>query len=580
MKIVVAQYWRVLREYLLPQSRRLLLLAIFLFTAMGLRLVNPQILRFFVDAARGTAPMRHVTLAALAFIAFSIVIQVFQVASTYFSARIGWIATNRLRADLARHCLGLSMSFHNRHKPGEMIERIDGDVANLAAFFSDFMVRIAGSLLFLVGVLVVLFIEDWRIGLSLCLYSCLTLATMIRLRHLAIPHWKEAREASADLFGFIEEQLTGTEDVRANGAVGYAMRLLFRLTRNRLRRERAAGLMNICFRGTISALHVLGMILAMWLGYYLVRSSRITVGSAFMVLQYTHMLFRPLMQISHEMEQLQKAGASLSRIDELLGERSSLLDGDGPPMPAGALGLEFRDVTFAYGEGSPVLKDISLSISPGETLGVLGRTGSGKTTLARLLFRLYDPTAGSIALGGTDLRQRRVADLRRRVGMVTQNVQIFRGTARDNLTFFDSSVPEEKILAIISEMGLQEWYAALPNGLVTELQGGSGLSAGEAQLLAFTRVFMKDPGLVVLDEASSRLDPATEKQLGQAMSRLLSGRTGIIIAHRLSTVQRVDHILILEDGHIAELGNRQKLARDPGSRLHHLLREGIEEVLA
>ena len=222
----------------------------------------------------------------------------------------------------------------------------------------------------------------------------------------------------------------------------------------------------------------------------------------------------------------------------------------------------------------------AFQLPPGAVLGLLGRTSSGKTTLTRLLFRLFDPTAGTIRLGDTDLRDTRLVELRQRIGLVTQEVQLFHATVRDNLTFFDPSIPDGRIVAVLDEVGLTRWYRSLPAGLDTELAaGGSGLSAGEAQLLAFARVFLRDPGLVILDEASSRLDPATEGQLERAVDRLLQGRTAIVIAHRLATVERADEIALLEAGHIVEQGARIALARDPTSRFSQLRRIGLAEVL-
>jgi ABC-type multidrug transport system fused ATPase/permease subunit len=233
-----------------------------------------------------------------------------------------------------------------------------------------------------------------------------------------------------------------------------------------------------------------------------------------------------------------------------------------------------------------VLHGVAFRLEPGEILGLLGRTGSGKTTVTRLLFRLYDPDAGAITLGSqgraTDLRRLTLASLHERVGIVTQDVQIFRASVRDNLTFFERShVPDSEIVALLEEIGLGPWLRGLPRGLDTELEsGGTGLSAGEAQLLAFARVFLKNPGLVVLDEASSRLDPATEQLIERAVDRLLRGRTAIIVAHRLSTVQRADKILILDGGRVVEAGPREALAADPDSHFAGLLRTGMEEVLA
>ncbi|MBX3016087.1 MAG: ATP-binding cassette domain-containing protein, partial [Caldilineaceae bacterium] len=225
--------------------------------------------------------------------------------------------------------------------------------------------------------------------------------------------------------------------------------------------------------------------------------------------------------------------------------------------------------------------DLSFALKPGEVLGLLGRTGSGKTTIARLLLRLYDPQAGQILLDDQDVRSLQDASLRRQVGIVTQHVQLFPASVRDNLTFFDPSYGDARILEVLHEIGLGAWYATLPDGLDTRLSpGGANLSTGEAQLLAFARVFLAEPTLVILDEASSRLDPATERLLDATMDKLLQGRTAIMIAHRLATVQRADRILILAQGRVVEEGARTVLAADPTSHYAQLLSAGSQELLA
>ncbi|NJN92296.1 MAG: ATP-binding cassette domain-containing protein, partial [Leptolyngbyaceae cyanobacterium SL_5_14] len=224
----------------------------------------------------------------------------------------------------------------------------------------------------------------------------------------------------------------------------------------------------------------------------------------------------------------------------------------------------------------PTLQDLSLSLPAGHTLGLLGRTGSGKSTIARLLLRLYDIQAGEIRLGDAPICQIQLAQLRQRVGLVTQDVQLFQASVQDNLTFFNSNISNVQILETLELLGLQDWLRSLPHGLDTQLGSDStGLSAGQAQLLAFARVFLKNPGLVILDEASSRLDPITEQLIEQAIARLLQNRTGIIIAHRLTTIQRVDQILILENGQVMEYGDRKSLAQNPESRFSQLLKTGL-----
>lgn len=330
---------------------------------------------------------------------------------------------------------------------------------------------------------------------------------------------------------------------------------------------------------------IVGMALVFWLGWQGLQAGTLTIGAVYLVFHYSDMMREPLEQIRQQMEVLQKAGAGIARVEELLAVRSRLEENGRAGLSPGALSVEFRRVGFSYRDdesnGEIVLADINLRIAPGRVLGVLGRTGSGKSTLARLLTRLYDPQEGEVTLAGTPLPAVERAVRRARIAMVTQEVQLFRGTVRDNLTFFAPDVPDEQLWEVLYSLGLGDWAAALPAGLDTMLETGStGLSAGQAQLLAFARVFLRDPGLVILDEASSRLDPVTENLIERAVDRLLAGRTGVIIAHRLATVERADDILILEAGRVVESGARLALAADPGSRFSGLLRTGLEEVLA
>ncbi len=595
----LAQYREMLVKYLSPQRGRVLLLAILLFGSVGLQLYSPQILRYFIDTAvqSGTQPTLTLTtayplpavdstqsqllLAAVLFIVVALVQQVVAVIAVYFSEDVGWTATNMLRADLAIHCLRLDMTFHHVRTPGEMIERIDSDVTQVANFFSQFVIMVLANILLLVGVLVLVFREHVVVGLVLAIFSMFTMWALNKVRSYAIPAWAASREASAQFYGFLEEQLSGTEDTRASGAVPYTLRNFYRLLYDRLKSEQRAGLMNVTILAVIVLCVTLGTILSFVLGFALHQSGLVTIGTVFLFVHYTNMLFRPMREITTQIQELQKAGAGIGRVYELLNIETKIPEGQGAPVPEGALAVDFDDVTFYYNDDEIVLNQFDFHLAPGRVLGLLGRTGSGKTTISRLLFRLYDVRQGAIRLGGTDIRDFTLYDLRQRVGIVTQDVQLFRASVRDNLTFFNPDIPDDRILEAIHDLGLGAWLESLPEGLDTRLRsGGTGLSAGEAQLLAFTRVFLKDPGLVILDEASSRLDPVTEQRIERAIDKLLHNRTGIIIAHRLATVQRADEIMIIEKGRIIEHDDRVRLANDSNSHFYHLLRTGLEEALA
>ncbi len=582
MELPLKRYWALMFQYLYPLRKKVALLAVLIFSTLGLQLINPQLIRYFIDTAVSTSETRPLFIAALFYLGLSLILQIIGVAATYVGEDVGWRSTNQLRADLARHCLRLDMSFHNDHTPGEMIERIDGDVANIAIFFAQFVIKILGNMLLIFGVLIVLLREDWRISAALGLYTILALIGLGKLRKVAVPHWKAARDASADLFGFIEEQLSGTEDIRSSGAIPYVMRNLFHF--NRIRKDKEIQGANMSVRIILSwiGLYTLGQIIAILSSYYLFRDGILTIGSVYLIQNYTAAIFRPLREITNQIEEMQKAAAGIERV-ETLHKMSSKIEQQSTQadLPSGALGVTFDNITFAYHEGEPILKGIDFHLAPGKVLGLLGRTGSGKTTMTRLLFRLYDPQTGQLRLGGTNLRQAGLGELRNRVGMVTQDVQLFRATVRDNLTFFDRTICDEKIMIVIEDLGLMPWFETLSDGLDTVMATeGTSLSAGEGQLLAFTRVFLKDPGLVIMDEASSRLDPATEQLIERAVNKLLQNRTGIIVAHRLGTVKRADEIMILENGRIREHDTYDNLVQDADSRFAELLRTGLDAVMA
>ena len=581
MNIPLRQYWELLARHIRPQALRFLLLTVLVLTNIGLQLVNPQIVRAFIDTAMAGEGQETLIYVALAFVFSSLLQQVIAVSATYVGENVAWTATNALRAELARHCMRLDMGFHNQHPPGELIERIDGDVSQLATFFSRLVIYVAGNLILLIGILVALLFEDWRLSVAFALFATVALYVLYRVRGIAVSHVKALRQAEADLFGYLEEQLSGTEDIRSSGAVGFVIRGLYELQTKILQIDRQAGFRRWLINVVSRVLIALGMATAVGAAYFLFAGGGISVGTVYLIVDYFRLLSRPLFELTRQVESMQTIGASVQRLAELRQVQSAVQDGPGADVDEGALSLVFDDVSFSYVEEEPVLQGLTFSLGPGTILGLLGRTGSGKTTLARLVFRLYDPTAGRLSLGGTDVSLPKLEALRKRVALVTQDVQLFQASVRDNLTFFDRDISDKRIQAAIADLELSDWYASLPEGLDTQLEtSGRGLSAGEAQLLAFTRVFLRNPGLVILDEASSRLDPATEQRIERAIDKLLRDRTAIVIAHRLGTVHRADEIMILDGGRVSEYGNRERLATDPTSQFHGLLQTGLEEMLA
>jgi ABC-type multidrug transport system fused ATPase/permease subunit len=497
---------------------------------------------------------------------------------TYVIQDLAWAVTNQMRIDLTQHCLSLDMGFYKKHSAGEMIQRIDGDVAQLNGFFSDLALKLVSNLMLLMGMIVVLYYIDWRIGAIAAILIGASSLLYGPCQRAAVPHWGALFQANAEHFAFLEEWISGAEDIRTNGATNYALQRFSPLMRSLLQRARQTSITGITPHVVSQVIFLVTTIVAALTGAYLYRLSVITIGTVYIIFAYTRQLLGPMREVMSQIQGLQQASAAIIRIQELFQTAPEVQNGpverlsDGPPV------IEFDHVSFGYDDNDSVLCNITFRLQPGHVLGLVGRTGSGKTTLTRLLFRLYDTRRGYIRINGEDIRNLHLVELRRRVGLVTQDVQLFNATVRDNLTFFDRSISDTKILNVIHDLGLSRWYQSLSAGLETELLPGGNLSAGEGQLLALARVFLKDPDLVILDEASSRLDPATESIMQRAVDKLLINRTGIIIAHRLVTVQRADEIMVLEQGRIREHGPRRQLAADPQSCFYRLLQAGGEEV--
>jgi ABC-type multidrug transport system fused ATPase/permease subunit len=575
----------LLSTYLRPHTGRVLLLAVLLFGGIGLQLVNPQIIRRFLDTARSGGSTQALISAALLYIALSLLQRGLSLAADVTARDTGALTTDALRRDLALHLLRLDLSFHKLHTPGELIERVDVDASALANYFSRFTLQVVGNGLLLAGILILLFREDPGVGFGLSLYTLLVFGLLRLLHRPAVGRWAAARQAAAEQFGFIEERISGAEEIRAVSAQAYILHRLHGLLRVYTLKVRAAYLIDTLMNNLTELVFSLGYAVGLALGVSLYTRGEASLGTAYLIVAYIGMLSGPLVNLQEQAQDFQQASAGAGRIQELFAVQPAVPDSanSAVSLPEGALPVAFERVSFRYAENGAgnVLQDVSFQVEQGRVLGVLGRTGSGKSTLTRLLFRLYDPNSGSICLGGTGLRELPLSVLRSRVGLVTQDVQLFAASLRDNLAMFDREIGDDRLRSALAELRLSAWMDTLPAGLDTNLAaGGAGLSAGEAQLLAFARVFLKDPGLVILDEASSRLDPVTEAMLERAIDRLFAGRTAIVIAHRLQTVQRADDLLILEAGRVVEYGPRLALAADPGSRFSRLLQAGLEETLA
>ncbi|MGH9233644.1 MAG: ABC transporter ATP-binding protein, partial [Acidimicrobiales bacterium] len=563
---------RLLAATLRPEAGAMAGILAVLGAAMALRLTLPLLLGRFADDALAGETTASLTRLAGLYVAAALGVAVLDVVVVWWSARVSWRTGNRLRERLAAHALRLEQAWHGRHSPGQLIERIDGDVEAMAIFFAGMAVQIVGNAVLIVGMLVVATAIEPLIALVLGVTAVAGAVVMVRLRVSAVAAREAEREANAQLYGDLEERLGGLEDLRANGAGPYAVHRLHHHSARSWSTARRASLRGDGAYAVSAVVFAVGTAATLAAGILLQQRGVITVGAVLTLYRYADMQRRPLEQIAEQLKEFQKAMAGARRASTLLATEPTIADGpgDGSALPAGPLAVELDRVTFAYDpDGPPALRGVDLHLAPGTHLGLIGRTGSGKTTVGRLVARVWDvpPGHGSMRLGGTDVRDLTVGALRSRVAVVTQEVELFRASVRDNLTLFGTRhLDNARLTEVLHQVGLTGWLATLPDGLDTLLGGSEGLSAGEGQLLAFARAFLAEPAVVVLDEASSRLDPLTEQRITAATEALLAGRTAVIIAHRLDTLDRVDEIAVLDGGRLVEHGRRADLAAMPESR--------------
>lgn len=565
---------RALIALLRPDAARWLALAAMVGASSGLALGGPLIVRQVVDRATSGAAASELRGLALVFLAIVVVGQVVAVVVARAATIAAWRTTNGLRLRITRHVLGLDHEFHRRHTPGELIQRVDGDVTSVSEFLGQVVPKALGAMLLVAGMIGVLLVIDWRVGLGMLVYVAGALVAVLLTRHRSIAEASDEMGSLARLYGGIEERLNAAEDLRSAGAGGHAMWRFVEDSAGALgssvRREKAFLVMWWAVQGAV----VVGTVLSVVASALLVERDVISLGTAFLLFQYVLLISRPLEEVVHELETVQKANGAMVRVIDLLAVKPSVVDSGTTSPPVGALSIECRDVSFDYGDDQPVIVDVSVSVGAGRSVGVVGRTGSGKTTFSRLMLRLVEATEGGVELGGVPIAEIGMDELRRRVALVPQEVELFAGSIRDNVTLFDPEPSADSVEAALRAVGLD---SLVDGGIDRRLGGGgAGLSAGEAQLLAMARVWLRDPDLVVLDEATARVDPDTEIRLEAAVRELMRGRTTIVIAHRLSTLREVDDIIVFDRGRVVEQGERAALVQADDSRFGRLLDLALE----
>ena len=466
-----------------------------------------------------------------------------------------------IRLQLFGRIQSQAVSFFDRHPVGRLVTRVTNDVENLNEMFKSVVITVFKDIFILVGILVVLLYLNWRLALASFVILPFIFGLTLLFSYLAREAFRELRAKVAKMNAFMQERLAGMKIIQLFAREDFQIQSFARINHENY----LAGMKQIrvfaVFMPIMELFSAFAVALIIWHGGGKVIGEQLTLGSLVAFISYIQMFFKPIRDISEKYNIMQSAMASTERILEFMDHREEIPEPEHPVSPPKVEGhLEFRGVSFAYDKAHPVLQDVSFEVKPGEMVAIVGATGAGKTTVVNLIERFYDPDEGAIYLDGVDIREWSKRELRSQIGLVMQDVFIFAGSLKENISLGRDEVSGEVMERALTQANADRFVQRLPNGLDQEIsEGGSTLSAGERQLLSFGRSLAYGPKVLILDEATSSVDPETERLIQEAISRITETRTTLVVAHRLSTIRKADRILVIHHGRIREQGTHEEL---------------------
>jgi ATP-binding cassette subfamily B protein len=553
---------RVLRRLagmLTPYRRRIALIIVVIAAQVAALLAGPALVGYGIDEGLRKGDAGALNLAAGLYLVLAFVGLFLGRAAILMVAGVGESFLRSLRKRLFDHLMSRSLDYFEREKTGRIVARMTSDIDSLQELISQGLVLFVQSIILFIGAVIVIMLLSWELALGVLVIVPPVYFASRWFRRVSNKAYLEVRERIATNLSTLQESLEGVRVVQAFGREGSFTNRFSRTNEDQYQANLTAVKISAKYFPVVEFTGVAGIAVILGWGGYLAEQGVVTVGVVAAFTMYLNNLFEPIQQMSQIYNTVQSAGAALSKIFGVLDTKPTVAERPGAVDLPHAGAIDVDDVTFAYGI-DPVLTDVTLHVDAGERIALVGPTGAGKSTLAKLVARFYDPREGSVRVDGVDLRDATLRSLRERIVVVPQEGFLFAGTLRDNVRVGRPEATDAEVDEALAALGMLERFVAFPEGLDTEVrERGSRLSAGERQLVSLARAALADPTILVLDEATSNLDPGTEHQVEQALERLVHGRTVLVVAHRLSTAQRADRVAVVADGRLAELGTHADL---------------------